>query len=165
MAPELTVHKNLEPIMKTPILMLLLQTIVSWIGIRPSAAQAPPTGLAGEIIQVRQKNDAQTRQYSWECRTDVLLDGVSKDLRLEQINYGYGGQLQRTLLNDQGAPLPFGFFAARIAEQERMQVGEALLGLRGLIEQYTLPSSGKITAFIGSGTISAPDANGMLQIT
>src|SRR4030095_1065382 len=79
-------------------------------------AQAPPTGLAGEIIQARQKNDALMRQYSWECRTDVYLNDVSRDLRIEQVNYGPGGQLQRTLVNDQSAPLPFGFFAAQIAE-------------------------------------------------
>src|SRR5215475_11269312 len=95
-------------------------------------AQAPPSGLAGEIIQARQKNDALVRQYSWECRTDVYLNGVSKDLRLEQVNYGPGGQLQRTLLNDQSAPLPFGFFAARIAEQVREQVQQSIVGLRGL---------------------------------
>ena len=147
------------------VIILLAPAIFLWLDAHPCAAQSQPTGLAGEIIQVRQKNDALVRQYSWECRTDVLLDGMSKDLRIEQLNYGYGGQLQRTLINDQSAPLPFGFFAARIAEQERMQVGQALLGLRGLLEQYTLPSSGRISAFIGSGTISAPDGNGVLQIT
>jgi hypothetical protein len=95
----------------------------------------------------------------------VLLDGVSKDLRIEQVNYGPGGQLQRTLVNDQSAPLPFGFFAARIAEQAREQVQQALVGLRGLLDQYWLPSSGRLVAFLSTGTISAPDANGMLQIT
>jgi len=131
----------------------------------PVAGQAPASGLAGEIIQARQKNDTLTRQYSWECRTDVLLDGVSRDLRIEQVNYGPGGQLQRTVINDQSAPLPFGFFAARIAEEARAQVQQALVGLRGLLDQYTLPSSGKIANFIRQGTISAPDANGVLQIT
>lgn len=129
------------------------------------AAQVPGEGLANEIITARQKNDTLMRQYSWECRTDVLLDGVTRDLRIEQVNYGPGGQLQRTLINDQSAPLPFGFFAARIAEQGREQVQQSLVGLRGLLDQYTLPSSGRIVAFIGQGTISAPDANGMLQIT
>jgi hypothetical protein len=132
---------------------------------QPGSAQAPPSGLAGEIIQARQKNDALVRQFSWECRTDVLLDGVSKDLRIEQVNYGPGGQLQRTLVNDQGAPLPFGFLAARIAEEARAQVQQALVGLRGLLDQYTLPSSGKIVGFISQATISVPDANGLLQLT
>jgi hypothetical protein len=131
----------------------------------PAAAQAPASGLAGEIIQARQKNDALVRQYSWECRRDVLQDGVSKDLRIEAVNYGPGGQLQRTLVNDQSAPLPFGFFAARIAEEARAQVQQALVGLRGLLDQYTLPSSGKIAGFISQATISAPDANGVLQLT
>ena len=132
---------------------------------RPCFAQPPPSGLTGEIIQVRQKDDALMRQYSWACCTDVLLDGVSKDLRIEQVNYGPGGQLQRTLINDQSAPLPFGCFAARIAEGVRGQVQHGLVGLRGLLDQYTLPSSGKIVSFIGQATISAPDANGMRQLT
>jgi hypothetical protein len=131
----------------------------------PAAGQAPPSGLAGEIIQARQKNDALVRQYSWECRTDVLVNAVSRDLRIEQVNYGPGGQLQRTLLNDQSAPLPFGFFAARIAEEARAQVQQALVGLRGMLDRYTLPNSGKIVSFISQGTISTPDANGVLQIT
>ncbi len=153
--------------MKSNTVLTMLLPVTIWLlaSGQPSAAQAPPTGLAAEIIQARQKNDALTRQYSWECRTDVLLDGVSKDLRLEQVNYGWGGQLQRTVLNDQSAPLPFGFFAARIAEQDRMIVAQALQGLRGLLDQYTLPSSAKMSSFISTGTISAPDANGMLQIT
>lgn len=145
--------------------LLIIAGLVAWWNPQPAVAQAPATGLAGEITQARQKNDALTRQYSWECRTDVLLDGASKDLRIEQVNFGPGGQLQRTLLNDQSAPLPFGFFAARIAEEARAQVQQSLVGLRGLLDQYTLPSSGRITSFISGGTISAPDANGVLQIT
>jgi hypothetical protein len=143
---------------------LILAALLTAGGVQPVNAQ-PAGGLAGGIIQVRQKNDALMRQYSWECRTDVLLDGVSKDLRLEQVNYGPGGHLQRTVLNDQSAPLPFGFFAARIAEDVRGQVAQALVGLCGLLDQYTLPSSVKIVNFISHGTISAPEANGVLQIT
>ena len=131
----------------------------------PASSQTPPTGLAGELVKARQANDNLVRQYSWECRTDILLNGVSKDLRIEQVSYGPGGQLQRNLVNDQSAPLPFGFFAARVAEDVRAQVQQALVGLRGLLDQYTLPSSGKIVTLISQGTISAPDANGLLQIT
>jgi len=149
--------------MNTP--KLFMAIAVALVTLTTPPTQAQPSGLAGEIVQVRQKNDALMRQYSWECRTDVLLDGVTRDLRIEQVNFGFGGQLQRTLISDQGAPLPFGFFAARVAEREREQVQQALVGLRGLLDQYSLPSSGRIVAFISSGTISAPDANGMLQIT
>ena len=71
--------------------VLIMAGLVAWWNPQPAVAQAPASGLAGEIIQARQKNDALVRQYSWECRTDVLLDGVSKDLRIEQVNYGPGG--------------------------------------------------------------------------
>ena len=128
-------------------------------------AQAPAPGLAGELVEARQKNSALMRQYSWECRTDVFLDGVSRDLRVDQMYYGPGGQLQRVLVNDQSAPLPFGFFAARIAEQARIEVSQALVGLRGLLDQYTLPGAGAISQFIERATIQAPDASGLLQLT
>jgi hypothetical protein len=127
--------------------------------------RAETTGLAGEIIQVRQTNDALMRQYSWECRTDVLVDGASKDLRIEQVNYGPTGQLQRMVLNDQSPASPIGFFAARIAMEVRAEVQQAISGLRGLLDQYTLPSSGRVVGFINQATISAPDANGALQLT
>src|SRR5215471_17719681 len=95
-----------------PILLLAAVLVLSCAQLcpaqAPAAAAGPalPTGLAGEIIEARQKNDALVKRYSWECRTDVLVDGVSKDLRIEEVNYGPAGQLERTLINDQRAPLP-----------------------------------------------------------
>ena len=52
------------------------------------------------------------------------------------------------MLNDQSAPLPFGFLRRRIAEHERQKVEEYLTGLRGLLEQYTLPTAGKVQDFM-----------------
>ena len=102
---------------------------------------------AAQIAKARTANAALMKQYSWNSRVEVLDQGVVKDLRIELVNYGPMGQLQRNVLNDQSAPLPFGFLRRRIAENERAKVEEYLVGLRSLLEQYTLTAD---AAFLNS---------------
>ena len=134
-------------------------------GLSTGLAQAPATGLAGAIITQRQKNDALMKQYSWNCRTEILVNGAVKDTRIELVNFGPTGQVQRSLLNDQQSPLPYGFWMRQLAMDIRQQVEQGLTGLRGLLDQYTLPGNGKILQFLGTATIQAPDANGLLQLS
>jgi hypothetical protein len=110
-----------------------------------SAQTAPPapTNMAVRVTQARQANAALMRQYSWTSRTEVINQGQVKDLRLDAVTYGPGGQLQRTVMNDQSASLPLGFLRRRIAEIERQKVEEYLTGLRDLLDQYTLPTAGR----------------------
>ena len=121
--------------------------------------------MAAQITKARTANAALMKQYSWNSRVEVLDQGAVKDLRIELVNYGPTGQLQRNLLNDQSAPLPFGFLRRKIAENERAKVEEYLVGLRSLLEQYTLPTEGKILAFMNQATTSGPDANGLFEMT
>jgi hypothetical protein len=44
-------------------------------------------------------------------------------------------------------------------------VEEYLVGLRSLLEQYTLPSEGKMLAFMNQAATSGPDANGLFEMT
>lgn len=125
----------------------------------------PPTIRAVQIAEARQANAVLMRQYSWTSRTDVTDQGQVKDIRLDTVNYGPDGQLQRTVMNDQSAPLPRGFLRRDIAEHERQKVEAYLTGLRGLLEQYTLPTAGKIQDFMNRSTATGPDANGLLEIT
>jgi hypothetical protein len=118
-----------------------------------------------QIVDARKANAALMRQYSWTSRTELLEDGKVKDIRIELLNYGPGGQLQRSLLNDQGAPLPFGFLRRAIAEKERKKTEEYLAGLRSLLEQYTLPTPGKVLDFMSQAQMSGPDATGAIQMT
>jgi len=118
-----------------------------------------------QIVDARKANAALMRQYSWTSRTELLEDGKVKDIRIELLNYGPGGQLQRSLLNDQGAPLPFGFLRRAIAEAERKKVEAYMGGLRSLLEQYTLPTPGKVLDFMTQAQMSGPDATGAIQMT
>jgi hypothetical protein len=120
---------------------------------------------AVQFVDARKANAALMRQYSWTSRTELMEDGKVKDIRIELLNYGPGGQLQRSLLNDQGAPLPFGFLRRAIAEKERKKMEEYMSGLRSLLEQYTLPTPGKVLDFMTQAQMSGPDATGAIQMT
>jgi hypothetical protein len=129
------------------------------------AQSTAPGEMAVRVTEARQANAALMRQYTWTSRTEVMLQGQVKDIRIDAVNYGPGGQLQRNTVNDQSAPLPFGFLRRRIAEAERQQVETYLMGLRDLLEQYTLPTAGKVQDFLNKATASGPDASGLFEMS
>ena len=150
--------------MKTLLLLTLIVVASGWPQTIPAQTpQSAPTNMAIRITEARQANAALMRQYSWTSRTEVIDQGQMKDMRLDTVNYDPSGQLQRSVMNDQSAPLPFGFLRRRIAEHEREKVEEYLTGLRGLLEQYTLPTAGKVQDFMSKATASGPDASGLFE--
>jgi hypothetical protein len=131
-------------------------------------AETAHTGLTVQLVQARQANAALMRQYTWESRTELTVNGVVKDLLLDQNIYGFDGNsstLQRILLNDQSALLPSGFLRKKIAENEREKTEKYIKGLRALLDQYTLPSNGKLTDFITKATVAPLDASAVMKIT
>jgi hypothetical protein len=120
------------------------------------SGQPAPTNMAVRVTEARKANAALMAQYSGTSRTEVIDQGQVKDLRLDAVTCGPGGQLQHTVMTDQSAPLPFGFLRRRIAEHERQKVEEYLTGLRGLLEQNTLPTAGKVQDFMSRATATGP---------
>jgi len=136
----------------------------------PQAAQAQAAlssnaNAAVQITEARKANDTLMRQYTWNSRTELLENNEVKDIRLELNNYAPDGTLQRSLLNDTGASLPRGFLRRAIAEDQKKKVEEYLTGLRGLLDQYTLSTTGKILDFMTSANTIGPDASGLLEMT
>ncbi len=125
-------------------LTTLLLCLLSAPAVLAQTALSTDANRAVQITEARQANAALMHQYTWNCRTEILEQGQVKDTRIELVNYAPDGQLQRSLLNDQSASLPRGFLRRAVAEDERKKLEEYLTGLRGLIEQYTLPTTGKI---------------------
>jgi hypothetical protein len=144
---------------------LLTTGVAALCCLQPCRAQVKNEGLANEIIAARQKNAALMKQYSWNSRIEILDNGAVKDIRINQVMYGPGGQLQQTTINDQPAAMPGGFLRKRIAEKEKEKMEKYLKNLKKVLDDYTLPTSGKIIDFISQATITAPDANGLLTIT
>jgi hypothetical protein len=136
----------------------------------PPAAQAQTAlssnaNAAVQITEARKANGGLMRQYTWNSRTEIVENGEVKDIRLELVNYAPDGTLQRSLLNDSAAPLPRGFLRRAIAEDKRKKMEEYLTGLRNLLEEYTLPTTGKILDFMTSAFTVGPDAGGLLEMT
>lgn len=128
-------------------------------------AQMAPSEVAVRVSEAQKANAIRMQQYSWTSRTEVIDQGQVKDIRIDLVNYGPGGQLQRSLINDQGAPLPGGFLRRRIAERERQKTEEYLAGLRDVLEWYTLPTAGKVQAFLRQAKATGPDATGAFELT
>jgi len=152
--------------MKTLTLLLAGMIVVGWS--QPILAQgslASNANTAVQITEARKANALLMHQYTWNSRTELLEDGQIKDNRIELVNYGPGGQLQRSLLNDSSAPLPRGFLRRDIAEQKRKEMEQYLVGLRSLLDQYTLPTAGKVLDFMNQAVTTGPDASGLIAMT
>jgi hypothetical protein len=133
--------------------------------LQAALAQAPNQALAASIVTARQKNAALMKQYSWNCRIEIIENGQVMDTRIDLVNYGPNGNLQYSLLNDQGSSLPHGFIRRRLEERERERTEKYIKEVRTLLNEYTLPASASVGTFLATATIQAPDANGLLQIT
>ncbi len=139
-----------------------------------AAAQTPPpanviANKAMTVSQLRANNAALMHHYSWDSRTEILVNGQVKDIRIEQVSFDTGGQLQKQLVNDQPSkgfylPTPIGFLRRAVANHEKEEMQQYLAGLRTLLEQYTLPTTGKIMDFLATAT-SSGDPSGMFTIT
>jgi len=127
-------------------------------------AQVANEGLANQIIAARQRNATLMKQYSWNCRTEILENGTPKDTRIDTVIYGPDGQPQHTLLNDQSNPLPRGFFRKKIAEDERKKTEDYLKSLRTFLHQYTLPTAGAVINFISTTPMAPPGPGGLIQL-
>ncbi len=147
---------------------LLAGVIGILLSLGAMTAQDQGGGMGAKILAARQANAALMQQYTWNCRTEIHVDDKLKDVRIDQVQYGPDGNLQRTQLNNQAFNQPFGFFRKLAAESEMKQLEQYLTGLRGLLNQYTLPTAGKVNAFISSSTVSpvkAPDGTALLKLT
>jgi len=151
--------------MKALSVLAVVAIAAGWVPTLWAQSPPAPTAMAVRITEARKANAALMQQYSWTSRTEVIDQGSVKDLRLDTVNYGPNGQLQRTIMNDQSAPLPFGFLRRKIAEDERQKVEQYLTGLRGLVEQYTLPTAGRVQEFMSGATATGPDAGGLFEVS
>ena len=121
--------------------------------------------LALLLTEARAANDPLMRQYTWVSRSEMIDQGLVKDVRVEAVTYGSEGRLQRSALNDPVAPFPRGFLRRHVADHERQRVEEYVAGLRSLLEDYTLPRAGQVQNFITTAMASGPDSGGLYKLT
>ncbi len=151
--------------MKTPyaVFVALLALALPHVA-HAQSALSTEANRAVQITQTRQANAALMHHYTWNSRTEIIDQGQVKDTHLELVHYDPFGQLQRSTLNDQSAPLPRGFLRRAIAEDKKKEMEQYLTGLRGLLDQYTLPTAGKVLDFMMSARPMGPDAAGLFSM-
>ena len=149
----------------TLILSAVLGAIVAASAI---SAQVPNAELAMKIVQGRKDNAAKMKNFTWNSRTELVRDGKTVDIRIDQVMYGPDGNLQRTLINNDSFTHPKGLLFRRIMEQNKKEELEKYLkGLRALLDEYTLPTAGKVVDFMAAANVqftSGPDGSPLLKI-
>lgn len=129
--------------------------------------QTPTAGLGAQIVAARAANAAKLKQYQWNSRAELSIDGKLEDTRVDQVQYGPSGTLQRTVINNQTSNMPVRFLRRVIAEGKLKQVEKYLNDLHGLLDQYTLPTAAKIGDFIANaavGSATAPDGTALVKL-
>ncbi len=149
---------------RSVLLMTILISLVCSPAVLAQTAQPTEANRAVQITQARQANAALMHHYTWNSRTEIIEQGQVKDTHLELVHYDPFGQLQRSTLNDQSAPLPRGFLRRAIAEDKKKEMEQYLTGLRSLLDQYTLPTAGKVLDFMMSARPMGPDASGLFSM-
>jgi len=151
--------------MKTPSMLAAIAVLVAAPAAGLAQGKAEATAVkAVQIANARKANAALMHRYTWHSRTELIVQGAVKDTRIDLVSYGPAGQLQRTVLNDQSARLPIGFLRRAIIEHERQETEAYLKGLQGLLEQYTLPTAGKVLDFMMQAQLIGPDAGGEVEM-
>jgi hypothetical protein len=148
--------------MKT-LVFLMAGLLVFW-SLQPVSAQVSREGLAMKMAQVHKGNAALVRQYTWNSRIELIDHGELKDAHIDMAGYGPDGQVIYTPLNGFAVPLPGGFLRRAIEENERQKVETYMNGLRRFLDQYTLPTAGKVLDFVSGAHIPPLDASGLLYL-
>jgi hypothetical protein len=145
----------------------IVGAVLAFLVASAAQAQGNVAQSAAQTVQVEQSraaNAALLKQYTWNERIDFLVNGQEKDLRIDLVNVGPDGKLQRTVLNDESSPLPRGFFRRKIAEGKKKDVQEYIQGLSALLHKYTLPTPGAVMNFLDTAT-TVPVGPGQLMVS
>ncbi len=94
------------------------------------------------------------RNYSWNTRTEVKMDGESKSVKVELIRFTPEGEMQKAMVSDSsaGAKKPRGI-RGKVAKNKIKGMQEWAAELGKLLQQYSLPTSGNILDFLDQATV------------
>lgn len=131
-------------------------------------AQTASDNKASPAPDAWQRNAALMRQHSWNCRTELVRDGKVEDIRIDSVTFGPDAKPQRTVLNDEpSGRMPRKFLRHAIAEERRKAQDKSLGNLMDLLDQYTLPTAGKVADLVARApaqTVTTADGKQLLQV-
>lgn len=146
-------------------------------GFLPAPANAVPQNLDPAKVAAAIRENAQAlKAFVWQQRMQLQLKGETKKTTLNQMNYDFNGNLQKTLLSEQPAPDSAappsgggrlrGRVKQKVVAKKTGEFKEMMEGIASLVKSYTelppeqLQSALKQAAFSpGQG-----DMNGSIQI-
>jgi hypothetical protein len=150
-----------KPMPKITLLPLLL--LVSCLVPGRLLAQGPnPAAAATAYGKAAKANAALLRQYTFQTRVALTVNGNSKPPMLYQMNFGPNGQLQKTLLS---APPPGpsgGFFRRHREEREADEFKKWAGQLVDVVKKYMAPTPGNMLDFFSKAQMT-PGSNGTFQ--
>ena len=129
--------------------------LAAGLGLWPSTVSAQG-GTKEKFQQAQKQNAAAQRQYTWMSRTELLLKGESKNVKVESVQYDNTGQLEKTVVDstpqqqDQGG----GRLKQRVVEKKKAEFQELMEGLGGLAQSYAHLSPEQMQALMQSASIS-----------
>jgi hypothetical protein len=124
----------------------------------PIWAQQDTAALATQISQARQENAQRTRDYSWTRRTEVKVEGETKNLTTEIVRYTPDGEMQTTPISENQAKPPRGV-RGRVAQKKAGEMKDWMADLGKLLQAYSLPTAGSLLDFLDKAK-AEPDEGG-----
>ncbi len=142
-----------------PYVIILATGLVLW----PSIVQAQG-GAKEKFQQAQKQNGAAQRRYTWMSRTELLLKGESKNVKVESVRYNSAGQLNKTVVEstpqqEQGG----GKLKQRIIEKKKAEFKELMEGLGDLAQSYAHLTQEQMQALAQNASIS--QGQGVMQGT
>jgi len=128
--------------------------LAAGLGLWPSTASAQG-GAKEKFQQAQKQNGAAQRRYTWMSRTELLLKGESKNVKVESVHYNNQGQLEKTVVESAPEQDPGGGpLKKRIVAKKKAEFKELMEGLGGLAQSYAHLSPEQMQALAQSASIS-----------
>jgi len=120
------------------------------------AAQEPPDkgSLATQIAEGRKQNQMMLREYTWNMRTEVKIDGEVKSVKVDLVRFTPEGELQKTKISDSadGQKKPRGV-KGKVASKKIKGMQEWAGELTQLLQKYNLPTAGSLLDFMDKASV------------
>ena len=110
--------------------------------------------LATQIAEGRKQNQMMLREYTWNTRTEVKIDGEVKSVKVDLVRFTPDGELQKTKISDSadGQKKPSGI-KGKVASKKIKGMQEWAGELTGLLQKYSLPTAGSLLDFMDKATV------------
>ena len=121
----------------------------------PFLATAQQADMKQKFAQAQKTNAAAQRRYTWMSRTELLLKGESKNVKVESVHYNNQGQLEKAVVESTPEQDPGGGpLKQRIVKKKKAEFKELMEGLGGLAQSYAHLTPEQMQALAQSASIS-----------